>query len=95
MKTINIIQLISEILVVIGFAVGFIPFGYLISIWWVAPLTILNFILSAISKNKTLPFTITNIIMAGLSLIPILGYLTRLLGIVMSVISISKIGKQK
>jgi hypothetical protein len=95
MKTINIIQIISEVLVAIGFLVGLIPFGYLIALYWVAPLTILNLILAIVSKNKTLPFTITNVFMAWLSLIPILGYLTRIIGVIMSILSIVKIEKVK
>jgi len=95
MKPINIVQLISEILIIIGFLVGLAPFGYLISMYWVIPLTLLNIILSAISKNKSLPFTIANFIMAWLSLIPIAGYLFRVIGIVMSIISLVKISKLK
>lgn len=95
MKSINIAQIISEVLVIIGFLVGLAPFGYLISMWWVIPLTLLNIILSATSKNKTFPFTIANFIMAWLGLIPIAGYLFRIIGIVLSIISLVKIGKMK
>ncbi len=94
MKTINLIQMISEILVILGFLIGLIPFGYIISMYWVIPLTIINLIFAIISKNKTLIFTIVNVVMAVFSLIPLIGYLTRIIGIVISVISISKIDKR-
>ncbi|MFC1691190.1 hypothetical protein ACFL0W_03330 [Nanoarchaeota archaeon] len=98
-KTMNLLQFIFEILVGIGYAVGLIPFGYLISMWWVIPLTIANLIFSLIrkeevlQKDNTVPFTITNVIMAWLSIIPFLGYLTRITGIVMSVLSLIRVGK--
>jgi predicted branched-subunit amino acid permease len=94
MKPINTIQISSTILIAIGFLVGLIPFGYLISLHWVIPLAILNIILSIIEKDKTISFNIIILILAVLSLTPIIGFLTRLIGLILSIISIKKVGKK-
>ena len=94
MKTLNLLQFIFEILVGVGYLFGLIPLVYLISFWWVMPLTIANLVFSIISKNRTLHLTITNVLMAWLSLIPVLGYMTRVVGFVMSVTSAIVISKE-
>jgi hypothetical protein len=95
MKTLNLLQMIFEILVISGYAVGLFPFGYLLTLWWVIPMTIANLVFSGIEKNKTLNYTITNVIMAWLGIIPILGYAARITGIVMSIFSIKKLANLK
>ncbi len=95
MKTLNLLQLIFEIIVAVGYAVGLIPFMYLFTVWFVVPLTVADLVFSILTKNKTMPFTITNVVMAFLSLIPLVGYVTRIVGIVMSIISAVKVGKLK
>lgn len=90
-SSISIIQLVFEVFVLVGYLIALIPFGYLLSLWFVIPLTLCNLILSIISNNNTQIFTIINSIMALLSLIPLLGYVFRVVGIVMSVLSISKL----
>lgn len=87
-SVLNLLQMIFEIVVGIGFIIGLFPFGYLaIAVWFVVPLTIANLVFSIISKNGTMPFTIVNVIMAWLALIPIAGAFFRVVGIVMSIIS--------
>jgi hypothetical protein len=94
MRTLNLIQMIFEIAVGVGYVIGMIPFGYLFVFWWLIPLTIANLVFSIISKNGTLGFTITNVIMGWLSLIPIVGYIPRVIGLVMAILSAIKTGKQ-
>jgi hypothetical protein len=91
----NLLQMIFEIVVGIGFIIGLFPFGYLaVAVWFVVPLTIINMIFSIISKNGSMPFTIVNVIMAWFALIPIVGIFFRLVGIVMSTISAVMAGKK-
>lgn len=95
MKTLNLLQMVFEVLVASGYAVGLFPFGYLFTLWWVIPMTIADLVFSGIEKNKTLNFTITNVIMAWLSIIPILGYAARITGIIMSIFSIKRLADLK
>lgn len=92
-KILNVLQLVFEILIIIGYAIGLIPFGYLVSLWYVIPLTIANVVFSIKTQNGTQPFTITNAIMSVLSIIPIVGYLFRIIGIIMSIISLVKLSE--
>lgn len=94
MKTLNLIQFIFEILVGVGYIIGLFPFGYLISMFWVIPLTIANLVFAIVTKNKTLSFSITNVIMAWISLIPLIGFLSRIVGLIMSVLSAIQTGKK-
>ncbi|MFT4244853.1 MAG: hypothetical protein ACMXYB_05360 [Candidatus Woesearchaeota archaeon] len=89
--TINTTQLVFEIIILIGYLIALVPFGYLFSLWFVIPLTLSNFILSLISNNNTQVFTGVNFIMSLLSLIPLIGYIFRIVGIIMTVLSISKL----
>lgn len=93
MKILNLLQLIFEIIVGVGYIIGLFPFGYIISLWWVIPLTIVNLVFAIISKNKTLPFNITNVVMAWISLIPIIGFASRIVGLIMSILCAIKVGK--
>jgi len=82
-------KIVLQTLVIIGYAVGLFPFGYLTTCWIVIPLTLVNFILALPSK-RLLPDLI-NIIMAFLALIPILGFIPRVVGIILSSIAISNL----
>ncbi|HII72101.1 TPA: hypothetical protein HA265_05080 [Candidatus Woesearchaeota archaeon] len=93
MKVLNLIQLIFEVFVALGFLIGLYPFGYLLTLWWVIPLAIVNFIFSIVSRNKTFAYTLVNIFMSWLALIPVIGWAPRLIGCFMSIISIIKISK--
>ncbi len=93
MKILSLLQLIFEIIVGVGYVIGLFPFGYLVAMWWVIPLTIVNMVFAIISKNKTLPLTITNVVMAWVSLIPVIGFASRIVGLIMSILSAIKVGK--
>jgi len=82
-------RIVLQTLVIIGYAIGLFPFGYLTTCWVVIPLTLVNFILALPSK-KILPDVI-NIVMAFLALIPIFGFIPRIVGIILSSITISNI----
>ena len=82
-------QIVLQTLVIIGYAIGLFPFGYLTTCWMVIPLTLVNFIL-AISSKRVLPDLI-NVVMAFLALIPLLGFIPRVVGIILSSIAISNL----
>jgi len=82
-------QIVLQTLVIIGYAIGLFPFGYLTTCWIVIPLTLVNFILALPSK-RVLP-DLVNIIMAFLALIPLLGFIPRIVGIILSSIAISNL----
>ena len=89
----NQVQLILEIAVLTGFALGLIPFLYYGVMQWVIPLTIINLVISVMKDNGTFANTVTNVIMALLGLIPIIGAIPRVVGIVMSYKSIQILRK--
>jgi hypothetical protein len=80
-------RIVLETLVIIGYAIGFFPFGYLTTCWIVIPLTLVNFILALSSKKVMVD--LINIVMAFLALIPIFGFIPRIVGIILSSIAIS------
>jgi len=94
LNILNLLQLIFEIIVACGFVLGLIPFVYLAMFFLILPLVVVNLVFSIIQKNGTMPFTIVNIVMVFLSLIPILGYLFRITGLVMSILSAVKLSKE-
>jgi hypothetical protein len=88
-RILNLVQLISEIAIGVGYLLGLIPFVYLWSSTWIVPLVFVSLIIAVInSSNKTLTFTIVNVALAFLSYIPLLGYVFRIAGIVVSWINI-------
>ncbi|MNI04332.1 hypothetical protein D3C73_572530 [compost metagenome] len=87
-RLLNLVQIISEVAIAAGYLLGMIPFVYLWSCAWVIPLVFVNLIIALINRNNTMTFTIVNIVLAFLSFIPILGYLFRAGGIVVSWINI-------
>lgn len=94
-RILNMVQLISEIAIGVGYLLGLIPFVYSWSSAWVVPLVFVSLIIAVINSNKTLTFTIVNVALAFLSYIPLLGYLFRIAGIVVSWINIRKLQRGK
>ena len=92
-RLLGVIQLVVEALVAIGYVVGLIPFLYLFSAGWVVPLTIASAVLGFLLSNRTVTPAIVNILMAFLSFIPIIGYVPRIIGIVISLYNIQIIRK--
>jgi len=90
-KTIDTIHLVFEILVAVGFAIGIIPFGYLFSMWWVIPMALVSMMISVIWNKKTLTFDIVTFVMAMISLVPVLGYIGRIVGLITAVITAKKL----
>lgn len=87
------IHLIVEIAVAVGFAIGMIPLGYLASSNWVVPLVFASLILALLDGSRTLGRSIFNVAMAFLSYIPLIGFITRLLGLLVSLSVISHFGR--
>ncbi len=96
MKAMNIMQIVFESFVILGYFIGLVPFLYMVfPIFWVLPMTIANFVFSNIRKeNKTFVFNLVNMIMAVLAVIPLFGYIPRIVGIIMSIFSIVKVSKK-
>ncbi len=80
-------QIILQALVIAGYAIGLFPFMYLTTCWVVIPLTLVNFILAIPSKKISLD--ILNVVMALLGLIPLFGFIPRIVGIILSSMSIN------
>jgi hypothetical protein len=92
-KTLNIIQLISEISVVAFFTVSIFPGFYYTVFWIVIPLVVLNFVLAILKKDNTVSFTGVNLVMSVLAFVPVLGWLAIFSGIFMSIMSAQLLSK--
>lgn len=90
-RVISIIQLLLEIAIIAGYVIALIPFGYVWSSGWVLPLTVVSFIIALFAKNNTGFTTGVNVVMALLSYIPVIGYIPRVIGILISIININSI----
>jgi hypothetical protein len=86
-KTLNIIQLISEISVVAFYIVSIFPGFYYTVFWIVIPLVVLNFVLSIVKKDNTVSFTSVNLVMSIVAFVPVIGWLALFSGIFMSIMS--------
>lgn len=93
MKTVKTLHFIFEIIVAVGYAIGLFPFGYLFSFLMVIPLTIANLVFATIQKSETKTWDLINIILAIVSLIPILGFPTRIAGLVIAILAAVKLSK--
>jgi hypothetical protein len=60
----------------------------------VVPLTLVSLVLSVVLRNGTLGFTLMNVILAFLSYIPIVGFITRLVGVLLSLVNIARLRRQ-
>lgn len=87
-KLLNWAQGIVEIGVAVGYLIGLIPFAYLWSSGWILPLIVVSFVLSLLNRNGTTTYTVVNFVLALASFIPVLGYVTRILGILVSGLTI-------
>ncbi len=92
-RLLNLLQLLSEIAIAVGYLIGLIPFVYLWSCAWVIPLVFVNLVFAILTSNGTTTKTVINIVMAFLSFIPVAGYLFRVIGIVISWINIQALAK--
>ncbi|NOU77055.1 hypothetical protein GC098_37820 [Paenibacillus sp. LMG 31458] len=92
-RLLNLLQLLSEIAIAVGYLIGLIPFVYLWSCSWVIPLVFVNLVFAILTSNGTTTKTVINIVMAFLSFIPVAGYLFRVIGIVISWINIQALAK--
>ena len=95
-KTINIFKTLSEVIVVMGYGLALIPFVYLYTMWVVIPLTIVNVVLAYCAENKKVQqYTLINVMMAFLAIIPLFGYIPRIAGIIISVLAIVELMRDK
>jgi hypothetical protein len=86
-RFLNLIQMISEVCIAIGYLIGIIPFAYAWSSGWVIPLAVVSLIIAFVSRNGTQTYTIANLVLAILSFIPLLGFVFRLIGVGVSFIN--------
>lgn len=94
-RLLNMLQLLSEIAIAVGYLLGLIPLVYAWSCAWVIPLAFANLIFAILTGNGTITKTVINIIMAFLGLIPLLGYLFRVIGIIISWMDILALSKER
>ncbi|WP_442602541.1 hypothetical protein [Paenibacillus sp. KN14-4R] len=83
----NRIHMVVELCILIGFIISIIPFGYAWSSSWVIPFVIISAVFSFVLSNGTFFTTLINIGMALLGLVPLLGYIPRIVGIIISFIN--------
>jgi predicted branched-subunit amino acid permease len=95
LRLLNLLQLLSEIAIAVGYLLGLIPFVYLWSYTWVIPLVFVNLVFAILTHNGTTMKTVINIIMAFLSFIPVAGYVFRIVGIVISGLNIAALSKER
>lgn len=94
-RMLNVVQILSEVAILAGYALGMIPFVYLWSYTWVVPLVFVSLVLAIVASNGTTGKTIVNIAMAFLSFIPLVGYLFRVIGILVSILNIVALSKDR
>ncbi|CAN7753702.1 hypothetical protein LJR153_006818 [Paenibacillus sp. LjRoot153] len=94
-RLLNLLQLLSEIAIAVGYLLGLIPFVYAWSCAWVIPLVFVNLVFAILTGNGTTLKTIINIALAFLSLIPLLGYVFRFGGIVVSGLNMRELSKRR
>ncbi|OCT16206.1 hypothetical protein A8709_01830 [Paenibacillus pectinilyticus] len=92
-RLLNLLQLLSEVGIAVGYLLGLIPFVYAWSCSWVIPLVFVNLVFAILTGNGTTVKTIINIVMAFLSLIPLLGYVFRFGGLLMSGLNLKELSK--
>jgi hypothetical protein len=93
-RLLNLVHLVIEICVAAGFLLGLIPFVYLLTYHWVVPLVLISLLFSVFLNNGTLRFTVINAILAFAAFIPLIGFIPRLVGAVVSLISIMAIRRK-
>lgn len=94
-RLLNLVQLLSEIAIAVGYLIGLIPFVYAVSCQWVIPLVFVNLVIAFLTGNGTTLKNIINIALAFLSLIPLLGYVFRFVGIVVSGLNLKELSKAR
>lgn len=93
-RMLNLIQLISEIGIAVGYLIGMIPLAYAWSGTWVVPLAVINLIIALLTSNGTFMMTIINVVLSLVSWIPIVGFVTRIGGIIVSVMNIMNLRRR-
>jgi len=90
----NRVHAVVEFLIFIGFLIGLIPFLYAWAASWVIPLTLISVVMAFILGNGLLFTTIANVAMALLAAIPLIGYVPRIIGIVIVLINFALLSKR-
>lgn len=93
-KWLNRIQLVVEIVVAAGFVLGLIPFVYAWSGGFVLPLTVISLVLAFVLGNGTTAYTLINVVLALLSFVPVIGFISRIAGAFVSLLSINAIRRR-
>lgn len=93
-RTLNLIQLISEIGIAAGYLIGMVPLAYAWSGTWVVPLAVISLIIAVLTSNGTLLMTIFNVVLSLVSWIPLVGFVTRIGGIAVSIINITNLRRR-
>lgn len=93
-RLLNVIQMLSEAAICVGYLFGLIPFMYLWSSGWLVPLAFVSVVVALLARNGTLTLTIVNLALAFLSYIPLVGYLFRIAGMVICIMNIRTITRR-
>jgi uncharacterized membrane protein len=88
-RLLNFVQLVLEVCIAAGYLLSMVPFLYAMSSSWVVPMTIISAILAFVSGNATRNFALGNIVMSLLGFIPLIGYVPRIIGGILSLVNIA------
>ncbi|MFH1174890.1 MAG: hypothetical protein V1725_07170 [archaeon] len=93
-NVIAVLQVIINVIAAAGYLISIIMFGGAFSTailsLVVLPLVIIDLVLCFFNDKKTFEYDIINIMMAALSLIPYVGIITSIAGIILSLIATVK-----
>ncbi len=86
----NLLQFLLEFIVAAGFFFGLFGYNYdILGYYCVLPLTFVNFIISFVENNRTITYSAINMVMALIAFYPIIGFFAKLVGIALSISSIT------
>lgn len=92
-KTRQETQQVINTTILVGFIISLIPFSYVLIFWWMIPLCITSAVIAKNNKNNTFRYALTNAFMSILVIIPFLGFLASITGIIMATLSIKQANK--
>ncbi|MDK2849444.1 MAG: hypothetical protein PWR32_111 [Candidatus Woesearchaeota archaeon] len=86
----NLLQFILEFIVAAGFFLGLFGYNYeVLGYYCVLPLTFVNFVISLVENNRTITYSAINMVMALIAFYPIVGFFAKIVGIGLSISSIT------
>jgi hypothetical protein len=83
METLDVMHIICLVFIALGFAAGLIPIIGTLAIIGILPLILVSIIFSIVQKNGTLLFSLLISIFAIITLVPLLGSFSAIVGFIL------------